>query len=60
MEKALPKKVGTQSGLNVPIQPSALNRAKVGTIKTGNGIIIVAMVIPKKRSRPGHLILAKE
>ena len=60
MEKALAKNAGTQSGRNVPTHPSQRNSANVGTMITGNGTIIVASVMLKNRSRPGHFRRANE
>ena len=56
---ALPNQAGTQSGRNDPIQCSFWKSANVGTIKTGNGTIIVASVAAKAKSRPGKRRRAK-
>src|SRR6478752_6666189 len=51
---APPKNDGTQSGKSVPIQPKLRNTPYSGTIKTGNGTIIVARVMLNSVRRPFH------
>ena len=54
MLNADPNQAGIHRGRNVPTHPNSLNSTNIGTISTGNGIIMVARVIPKNMFRPGH------
>src|SRR5207248_8845371 len=59
MKKAFPNQAGTQSGRNVPIQPSQRKRRKTGSMVAWPGSMIVQSMATNNRSRPRKGMRAK-